>query len=304
MNLYLLVFLVLWAGSWLIIYLDAGRALPYAPANRLGFLMGEIVTAIMIFVLIWLSRNRKPIDHRSDLPIKQPLRETIALLLYLALIAVIVGPMLGVRSHIGSAGLDHGSMHAWSSQTVRSVILWAGFYFCSIALIPLLVFTIWRGYSFRTLLLTFPEPKKWIPYSLITAVISLGAFVGPAYFKLPLRGHLLTFVLFSFGTFIPVAILIQGLLAPRLAILSKSWISGAVLAGLAYGLYHSREFYMEWGTVSQVAVSFAWIMQIAFFGLLKSVTTLRTGSAWIHIFNTHMPHLSEAPEIVRIFSLK
>jgi hypothetical protein len=304
MNLYLIVFFVLWAVSWLIIILDGGRTLPYAPADRFGFFMGEVVTAIMVFVLIWLSRNRKPIDHRSDLPIRQTSLETVALLLYLVLIAVIVGPMLGVRPHIGSAGLDHGSMHAWSSQTVRSVMLWAGFYFCSIALIPFLVFTIWRGYSLKSMLLNFPEPKKWIPYSLITAVISLGAFVGPAYFKLPLWGHLLTFLLFSLGTFIPVAILIQGLLAPRLAILTKSWISGSMLAGVTYGLYHSREFYLEWGTASQVAVSLAWITQLSFFGVLKAVSTLRTGNAWIHIFNTHMPHLSEAPEIVRIFSFK
>jgi hypothetical protein len=156
----------------------------------------------------------------------------------------------------------------------------------------------------KSLLLSFPEPQKWVPYSLIAALISLGGFVGRAYFKLPLWGHLLTFVLFSLGTFIPVMILIQSLLAPRLAILARSWIGGAVLAGAAYGLYHSREFYLEWGSLSQVTVSLAWIMQLAFFGVLKAVSTLRTGNAWIHIFNTHLPHLTEAPEVLRIFSTK
>ncbi len=269
-------------------------ALPYAPGNRFGFFIGEIVTALMILILIWLSRNRKPIDHLSDLQIKQPLRETIALLAYLILTVVIIGPALGVRSHLASAGLDERSLHAWSSQTVSSVILWAGFYFCFVALVPFLFFTFWRGYTYKSLLLSFPEPKRWIPYAFLTAVISIGGFVSPAYFELPLWGHLLTFILFSLGTFIPVMILIQSLLAPRLAILTQSWINGSVLAGLTYGLYHSREFYLEWDSVSQIVVSLAWIMQLAFFGVLKGVSTLRTGNAWIHIFNTHLPHLTEA----------
>jgi hypothetical protein len=232
------------------------------------------------------------------------LGETIVLLVYLILIVIVVGPALGVRSHIAFIALDDGSLHAWHSQSANSVLLWAGFYFCFVALIPFIIFTGWRGYSSRSLLLSFPEPKKWVPYALITAAISIGGFVGPAYFKLPLWGHLLTFVLFSFGTFIPVMILIQSLFAPRVAILTKSWISGSILAGLVYGLYHSREFYLEWNSVSQVAVSLAWFMQVAFFGVLKGVSTLRTGSAWIHIFNTHLPHLTEAPEVIRIFSSK
>ena len=304
MNSYLLLFLVFWAISWGVIFLDGGRTLLHAPGNRFGFFIGEAVTALMVLILVWLSRNRKPVDHESDLQIKQPLRETIALLVYLILIVVVIGPALGVRSHIASAGLDDRSLHSWGSQTAGSVMLWAGFYFIFVALVPFLIFTLWRGYSLKSLLLSFPEPKKWVPYVLITAVISLGGFVNPAYFKLPLWGHLLTFLLFSLGTFIPVMILIQSLLAPRMAILTKSWISGSVLAGLAYGLYHSREFYMEWSSISQVVVSLAWIMQLAFFGVLKAVSTLRTGNAWIHIFNTHLSHLTEAPEVIRIFSSK
>ena len=83
---------------------------------------------------------------------------------------------------------------------------------------------------------------------------------------------------------------------------AKSWVSGAVLAGLVYGVYHSGEFYFAWRSPAEAAVSLAWMLQFAYFGVLKAITTLRTGSAWIHIFNTHMPHLAEAPEVMRVLS--
>ncbi len=44
-------------------------------------------------------------------------------------------------------------------------------------------------------------------------------------------------------------------------------------------------------------------MQFSFYGVLKALTTLRTRSAWIHIFNTHMPHLAEAPALAEVFGL-
>jgi hypothetical protein len=34
---------------------------------------------------------------------------------------------------------------------------------------------------------------------------------------------------------------------------------------------------------------------------MNALTTLRTRSAWIHIFNTHMPHLAEAPALAEVF---
>ncbi|MGH9602958.1 MAG: hypothetical protein ACRD24_11285, partial [Terriglobales bacterium] len=196
--------------------------------------------------------------------------------------------------------LSPGTLHVWSQQTPHSLMLWAAYFFAAGVVLPLLFFVgVWR-YSWRSLLLGFPEPKKFVPYAIVTAMLSLSAFVKPEFFRLPLRGHGLALLLFSLGTFLPVMVLTQSLLAPRLAILSKSWVSGSVLSGLVYGLYHSGEFYFAWGTSSETAVSLSWMMQFAYFGVLKAVTTLRTGSAWLHIFNTHMPHLAEAPELMRV----
>ncbi len=301
MNRYLIGFSLMWAISWVVILADAGHSLPHAPPDRLRFLFGELFTGATVLVLIALTRKRAPVDHRNHLGLRDVRAETAGLLIYLALV-IVFGAYLGLRAHVASVGLTPGTLHAWSQQTPASLRLWAGYFFATGVLAPLLFFVGVRRYSLRSLLLGFPEPKKWIPYAAVTAVLSLSAFIKPEFFRLPLRGHGLALLLFSLGTFLPVMVLTQSLLAPRLAILTKSWVSGSVLAGLAYGLYHSTEFYFAWGTSQQAALSLAWMMQFAYFGVLKAVTTLRTGSAWIHIFNTHMPHLAEAPEVVRALS--
>ncbi len=301
MNRYLLGFSLLWVISWVVILADAGRSLPHAPPDRLRFLFGELFTGATVLVLMAMTRKRPPVDHRNDLGIRDVRAETAGLLIYLALV-IAFGAYLGLRAHVASVGLTPGTVHAWSQQTAASLRLWAGYFFAAGVAAPLLFFVLVRRYSWRSLLLGFPEPKKWIPYSVVTAVLSLSAFIQPEFFRLPLHGHGLALLLFGLGTFLPVMLLTQSLLAPRLAILTKSWVSGAVLAGLAYGVYHSGEFYFAWGNSTEAAVSLAWMMQFAYFGVLKAVTTLRTGSAWIHIFNTHMPHLAEAPEVVRVLS--
>ncbi len=301
MNRYLAGFSLLWILSWVVILGDAGQSLPHAPPDRLRFLFGELFTGATVLVLIGMTRKKAPVDHRADLGLRDVGAEALGLLLYLALV-ILVGLSLGLRAHVASVGLNPGTLHAWSLQTPRSLLLWVGYFFTSGVLVPLLFFVGVRRYSWRSLLLGFPEPKKWIPYAVITALLSASAFVRPEFFRLPLRGHALALLVFSLGTFLPVMVLTQSLLAPRLAILTRSWVSGAVLAGVVYGAYHSGEFYFAWDTPARVLVSLAWMLQFAYFGVLKAVTTLRTGSAWIHIFNTHMPHLAEAPEVWRVMS--
>ncbi len=301
MNRYLTGFAFVWVLSWVAILADNGQTLPHAPPDRLRFLFGELFTGATVLVLIAIARRRPPVDHQNSLGIRAARRETIGLLLYLAVVLA-VAAALGLRAHVASVGLNPGTLHAWRQQTRASLLLWAGYFFAAGALAPLLFFLLARRYSLRSLLLTFPQPKKWVPYSLITAALGLSAFAAPEFFRLPLGAHALALAVFSLGTFLPVMVLTQCLLAPRLAILARSWVSGSVLAGLAYGAYHCTEFYFAWATPGEAALSLAWMLQFAYFGVLKAVTTLRTGSAWIHIFNTHMPHLAEAPEVFRVLS--
>ncbi len=296
------LFLAVWAPSWVLLFLDRGRTLPSAPVPR-HFFVGQIVTLIFLGVLLRLSRDRMPVDHRSGLAIRQPLAETVGVVIYLFLILA-VGQTLGVRPHIASAGLSGGASVAWGSQTASSVLRWAIFNFVTGVVIPLAYFAGLRRYSVRTLLLGFPAGKKWVFFCAIAGM--WGVFAGDprATFGQPLTGHLLTILLFSLGTFLPILVLFESLLAPRLAILTQSAIAGAVLSGVGYGLYHVSEFYMDWSSASAGAISLAWLIQIMFFGVAKGVSTLWTGSAWVHIFTTHTVHLTEVPEVVRVFRLR
>jgi hypothetical protein len=99
-------------------------------------------------------------------------------------------------------------------------------------------------------------------------------------------------------------ILFESLLAPRLAILGRSAATGAVLSGAAYALWHPFEFYLRWGTGAELAVSLAWLAQIGFYGVVKGISTLWTGSAWTHIFTTHTVHMTEVGEVVRVFRIR
>ncbi|MBI2683157.1 MAG: hypothetical protein HYX26_08080 [Acidobacteriales bacterium] len=230
-------------------------------------------------------------------------RETMGLIVYVTFILAIAAAF-GLRTHVGSVGLHASTLHAWHEQNASSLLAWAGFFFVAGVVFPLIMFMGIKRYSASDLLLRFPEPKKWASYGVITGLLTLSAFITPAYFQVPLWGHALTILLFSMGTFLPVMVLFQCLLAPRFEALTGSWASGAILAGLAYGLYHSGEFFYAWDSPQHIAASLAWILQFAFFGVLKAVTTLRTGNAWLHILNTHLPHLAEAPEVVRIFAAR
>ncbi len=301
MNRYLAAFTAVWVLSWVVILGDAGRTLPFAPPDRLRFLFGELFTGATVLVLIAMTRKRAPVDHNSNLGIRAPGKEAIGLFLYLMAV-IAVGARLGLRTHVASVGLDPGTLHAWSLQTPASLKLWAGYFFVAGVIVPLVFFVLTLRYPLRSLLLGFPEPKKWIPYAAITAVMSLSAFVKPDFFRLSLEGHATALLILGLGTILPVMVLTQCLLAPRLAIVTRSWVSGSVLAGIVYGIYHSGEFYFAWSSPTEAAVSLSWMMQFAYFGVLKAMTTLRTGSAWIHIFNTHMPHLAEAPEVMRVLS--
>lgn len=99
-------------------------------------------------------------------------------------------------------------------------------------------------------------------------------------------------------------IVTQSLLTPRLAQLASSWVTGAVLSAPVYAALNITETILAFGTTAQVLLSLAWFMQVAFWGLVKSVTTLRTDNAWMHIATTHTIHLAEAPAVASTFSLR
>ncbi|HEU5249061.1 MAG TPA: hypothetical protein VFW15_03670 [Thermoanaerobaculia bacterium] len=298
----LLGFVAAWILSWVVLIADRGRTLPLAP-KPVHYLVAEAVTLVLVFVLLRLARDRKPINHESGLPIRRPATECAGILLYL-LILVAAGRALDVRAHVASAGMSGGAAAAWHAQTTGSVLRWALFHFASGVVVPLAFFLGVRGYSPDTLLLRFPRGAKWVAFCATAAFSGLLAGDPRVTFGQPFGGYAAALVLFGVGTFLPVMILFESLLAPRLAIVARSAVSGAVLSGVVYALWHPFEFYLRWGTPSEAAVSVAWLAQIGFYGVVKGISTLWSGSAWTHIFTTHTVHMTEVGEVVRVFRIR
>lgn len=301
-NPFFLGFLAIWILAWAVLIADGGRTLPLAPKPA-HYLVAEGVALVLVLVLLRLARDRRPIDHESGLPIRQPAAEGAGILLYLLLL-VVAGRLLGVRAHIASAGMSGGAALAWHPQSVSSVVEWAVFHFTAGVALPLAFFLGVRRYSLRTLLLGFPRGAKWIVFCSAAGLSGLLAGEPRVTFGQPIAGYGVALALFSAGTFLPVMILFESLLAPRLAILGRSAATGAILSGAAYALWHPFEFYLRWGTGTEVAVSLAWLAQIGFYGVVKGISTLWTGSAWTHIFTTHTVHMTEVGEVVRVFRIR
>lgn len=295
------VFLAVLVASWIVLVLAPADVLPEAPSLA-GQVIGEVVVAVLVGVLWWMTRDRTPIGPERGPRFERPGIEALGLLGYLALV-VGLGARLGLHGHVAGVGLDEASRAVWSTQAPGDLLAWTAYFGLAGGIVPYAVFRFGLGYDREALLLGFPEPRKWVPYCGVTGVLGVAGFAGSAFLEVSLLGHAATFLVFALGAWLPVAILLQSLLAPRLAMVSGSWIGGAVLAGLAYAAYHGTEHYLAWGTGWEAAVSGAHLVQLAVFGVLKAVTTLRTGSAWIHVFNTHTPHLSEAPAVARVLGL-
>jgi len=301
-NPFLLGSLALWLLAWGILIADRGRALPLAP-RPVHYIVAEIIALVLVAALLQLARDRRPIDHTSRLPIRNPSAECAGILAYLVVVLA-VGRVLGIRAHIASAGMSGGAGVAWQTQTPGSVARWALFHFVAGVVVPLVFFLGVRRYGPRSLLLGFPRGGKWIAFCLVAGASGLLAGDPRVTFGQPLAGYGAALLLFGAGTFLPVMILFESLLAPRLSILGRSAMTGAVLSGVAYALFHPFEFYLRWGTPAEAAVSFAWIAQIGFYGVVKGISTLWTGSAWVHIFTTHTVHLTEVGEVTRVFRIR
>ncbi len=303
-NPYMRVFALVWlAASAYILFIADPSVLHHGNQEPVGYFAGEFATIVVIVVLLLLARGMRPVDHTSNLGIARPGVEALALVAYM-LVMMGIGSLLGVRTHIAFVALDEGTRFIWDQQTPGSVLLWVGYNFVVYAVVPFLVFTRLRGYSPASMLLRFPRPRVWVPFAVI---VGLGGFlpvVSPDYWMTPLSAHLLTLGLMTVGTIIPVMILTQSLIAPRLAMVSRSWVTGAVLAGLVYALFNVNEFFLQWGSASETLLSLAWVVQVAFWGVVKGLVTLSTGSAWLHIFVTHTIHLAEAPAVARVFGLR
>ena len=120
-------------------------------------------------------------------------------------------------------------------------------------------------------------------------------------------GILLTAVINLLGTGLPVMVFIYAILLPRYLKLSGSVTTTTIYGGLTYAALHIFESWTIYDSTSNGVLSVVFVfMQFFGPGMIKSYLTLRTGSAWVHLWGYHAiePHVTfDTTHFVRIFKL-
>jgi hypothetical protein len=289
---------------FILIRADLSR-LPHANQEPLGNTLAQF--GVMLFVgVLWVSTRRlnvPPIDHSSALGITRQAAglETLWLLTYM-FVTVVIGSVLNIHTHVDVYNTRPEVLQILGREPAISMVIWALYNLVVYVAVPLGYFLGIRRYPVKSLLLGFPKGRYLIPFAIITGIAGLVPFITPEYFSTPLLAHLLTFVLYLAGTILPVTIFTQSLLAPRFAILTRSWLSGAVLAGVAYAAFNLNEYFLLWDSPDTIGLS---LISLAagdlMWGLLKGMSTLLSGSAWLHVFTTHTLHFADAPVVAKLF---
>ena len=208
-----------------------------------------------------------------------------------------------------------GTLYGLSGPyTPHAAIIWAIYNFVVYALLPFAYFR-WRGYSLEQLNLRSNNLRADIVLILIIFVVEATVellSVSTAIFSLSgrqlLLGAALTFVLNFFGTVLPIMIFIYCILLPRYLKLTNSVALTIILGGLTYAALHVGDSRTNYSSLSNGLLSVI-VVIIQYFGpgMVKSVLTLRTGNAWVHVWAYHAiaPHvLIDTPTIVEIFQIR
>lgn len=242
--------------------------------------------------MLFMARRKglKPIDHTSELGLTRTRAtlETVWLLAYM-LVTMGFGMAFNLHTHIHFRAFADGTQSIFGQEAAASSLLWMGYNALVYAVLPL----------------GFPKPRVFVPFAVVAGFVGFVPFVTPDFWGLPVSSYLLTLVLYGLGTLLPVAIFTQALLAPRLAVLACSWVTGAVLAGIVYMLFNLNEYFIEWGSAQDIGLSLTWLLAgDLFWGTIKAVSTLALCNAWMHIFTTHTFHLADAPLVARVFGVR
>jgi hypothetical protein len=178
---------------------------------------------------------------------------------------------------------------------------WAAYNGLLFGLLPYVVFRR-RGYSNTQLNLRSVDRRRDV--TLVLVILSVEGFaelatVSSEIFSLSaaelVLGVPLAFGVNLLGTGLPIMIFIYALLLPRVARLTGSVPTTAILGGVAYAVIHAFESWAVYDTVTAGTLT-AIFLFLQYFGpgLITSVLTIRTGNAWVHLWAYHAvaPHVT------------
>jgi hypothetical protein len=275
----------------------------------------NMLEALGVIALAWaLTRRRVVPDVAARAPERAVARrETTWVILYgIAglLGGLIVGRVLGyhpISFHL--TGTLYGT-----DDVVRpaEVAVWAGYNFVVFAVAPYLWFR--RRYTATQLNLRSTDRRNdLLVIVVVLAVETLMELIGlsSAIFGLSPRqlvlGAPLSFAVYFVGTVLPTMLFVQCVLVPRYHRLTGSTPATVVLGGVTYTLLHCFDGWLAADTVTATVLSIIFLFfQYLGPGMVKTVLTLRTGNAWVHVWAYHAvaPHVvGDTPTIVKIFHL-
>jgi hypothetical protein len=313
-----------WVACSGLVLAVAGDGLPFDwPSVAARTPLGRVVDANLALVEVllltaltyWLSRKRTMPDLAGRAPRRSvAARETLFLLLYGAA-GLGLGFVLARLAGWHPFGLHlAGSIYGTHDHiSPAEAIAWAGFNLVVYAVIPLLYFR--RRYSSEALNLRSGDRRAdTVLIGVILCVESLVqiATLDPETFDLTagqiLLGAPLTFALYLAGAVLPAMVFIYAILVPRFLQLTGSTATTVILGGLSYTALHVWDAWTIFDSAGDAALSVAFLLLTYFApGMFKTVLTVRTGNAWVHVWAYHAlaPHtLADTPHLVHVFHLR
>jgi hypothetical protein len=235
--------------------------------------------------------------------------------------AVVAANVLGEKLKSGTVEMRDLALHMPGTifglsgpYTPREAIVWASYNFVVYAVLPFAYFRWRRGYTREQLNLRSNNLRADIVLIVVVllaeSIIELTTLSG-AIFSLSgtqlALGALLSFVLYFFGTVLPIMIFIYSILLPRYLKLTNSVALTIILGGLTYAAVHVGDSWAVYNSFSNGLLSLLFVtLQYFGPGMVKAALTIRAGNAWVHVWAYHAfaPHvLIDTPTVVSIFQL-
>ena len=277
---------------------------------------GLVVALLLVAVAYGITRRRTVPDMAARAPKRSVARFELVMLVVYGVLAQLGGWLLG--SALGDHPISlhlHGTLYgAAHPVTPGYALLWAGYNFAFYAVIPYLIFRR-RGYSNEQLNLRSSNRRNDTLLILVIlgleSAVELTAVSG-AIFNLDaaqlLIGIPTSFLLNLFGTVLPIMVFLYAIMLPRVLKVTGSRLTTIIVGGFAYAIVHIFESWAAYDSLSNGLLSVFFIgMQYFGPGVVKSVLTLRTGNAWVHVWAYHAfaPHVTlDTTNIVSIFRLR
>lgn len=277
---------------------------------------GLVVALLLVAVAYGITRRRTVIDMATRAPAHSVARFELVKLVVYGVLAQLGGWLLG--SALGDHPISlhlHGTLYGAAHPVAPGyALLWAGYNFAFYAVIPYLIFRR-RNYSNDALNLRSSNRRNDALLILVILVLESAVeltTVSSAIFNLDaaqlLIGIPTRFALNLFGTALPIMVFLYAIMLPRVLKVTGSRLSTLVIGGFAYAVVHIFESWAVYDSLSNGLLSLFFIgMQYFGPGVVKSVLTLRTGNAWVHVWAYHAfaPHVTlDTTNIVSIFRLR